>query len=63
MTHAFYLREENFGPGLEHGNYITSTVQLPVKPAKVALLSPAVKTASLFLEILGISAISPLHTA
>lgn len=58
MTHAFFFfifKRKTFGPIPGHGNYITwtYTVQLPVKPAKVTLLSPAVKTASVFLEILG----------
>lgn len=55
---GIYWRK-TLGAGPGHGDYITSTVQLPVKPVKVELLSPAVKTASIFLEILGMHAISP----
>lgn len=55
----FIFKRKTLGEGPGHGHYITSTVQLPVKPVRVELLSPAVKTASIFLEILGMYAISP----
>lgn len=48
----FIFERKTFGPGPGHGNYITGTAPLPVQPGKVALLSPAVKTASVFLELL-----------